>query len=132
MTPSHAQPFLVTNLSPKLAHLLRRSSHVDDGFLLLLVFFLADPEEFDDQSQFRALLAAVMPPWAPQQAAIVANLHSRNASPRGVTAPLSSKGIAKIIVGDFFPSLLVTFGSSYRPDRLGYRPPVCFAPQGMP
>jgi hypothetical protein len=87
MTPSHAQPFLVMNLSPKLTHLLRRSSLVDDSFLLLLVFFLVvpGPEAFDDQSQFRALLATDMPPWAQQQTAIVAKLHPRNASPRGVT-----------------------------------------------
>jgi hypothetical protein len=51
-------------LSPKLTRLLHRSSPVDDGFLLLLVFFLVapGPEGFDDQSQFRALLATDMTP----------------------------------------------------------------------
>jgi hypothetical protein len=34
MTPSHTLPIILTNLSPKLTHLLRRSSLVDDGFLL--------------------------------------------------------------------------------------------------
>jgi hypothetical protein len=63
-TPSRGKPCLVTSLSPKLTRLLHRSSPVDDGFLLLLVFFLVapGPEGFDDQSQFRALLATDMPP----------------------------------------------------------------------
>jgi hypothetical protein len=103
MTPSYAQPFLATNLSPKLTHLLRRSSPIDDGFLLLLlVFFLVapGPEGFDDQSQFRALLATDMPPWAPQQTAIVAKLHPRNASPRGVTRAISKVSLK--MVSDYF------------------------------
>ena len=43
---------------------LHRSSPIDDGFLLLLDFFLVapGPEGFDDQSQFSALLATDMPP----------------------------------------------------------------------
>ena len=44
--------------------LLASSSPIDDGFLFLLVVFLVapGPEGFDDQSQFRALLATDMPP----------------------------------------------------------------------
>ena len=127
MTPSQAQPFLVTSLSPKRNRLLRRSNPVDDGFLLILLVFFprrprpgvirrSEPVSRAPRDRHAALITAASSTRCRTPPAQRVSARSR--------APSSTKVSLKSLYR-VFPNRVMeeTLGAYLISNRLSYSPP---------